>query len=1629
MNEQTNLTVSLEKDAERILKAESVKEQIVAVEEEGYDGFTGNTIKLIPTPNFSEAKSVGTMLPINMANETVTNLSLLAQEFDFIDFVKEKLGYSSRVKVVQCFASEQIDALVLAIKSFEKNNAFILGDMAGIGKGRVCAGVMRYAYMQGMIPVFFTQKPYLLNDIYRDLMNIDGMGTNEKGQRIAPRPFVMHNEGVIVDREGNPIPTNQVYKTTYKNGEAIFRFVDNNNPYSINELCKAMTDEIERKGEAKLFKDFNSVMLPYSVISQSKSSIRRNFLSAIAPNAILVFDESHNAASANLSSNILRTGIPLVQACRGVLFSSATYAKNPNVFNLYVVKTALRTAVPSMDAITDALKVGGENVSEYIASGLVKEGQMIRRERSFGDCKKITEYVGSIRSEDGFGNTNYSDIPDDTQRAFYDEAIGYFKELRDFSKSEMSANAVDNAVLRAVAAMDKELANMEAYEVAKNAPNDRAEALRTQFIRSNRGKYIAEYSTDSISRYKATFRANLFLAIKAKFTADKIIECLNTPVQYTNTDGTTYSAPQKPIIAMANTGEAIFNELRLEEGQEVQNDFSEYLRAIYNKMFTGSFKLRRVDSNIFESTSSLSSRGVDFELLEGDFNVELSDFADGGAMITEIQGRLNSYTSELPFSVIDYLRDRIENAQRSPIYYGQNGIPLYGQASTPFYRFAEGTSRNYMLKRDENGVLRFQKNDRMKSTTKIFRAFNNGAVDVMLINVVASTGGSAQSSPEEGIDTRPRNMFIVQFELDINIEVQKRGRVNRTGQLNSPTYTYIITKIPVELRTYLMFRKKLRKLDANTSADQTASSKTSEITDSKGNPIEDIFNHYGFEVFKNDFIDLPDNLPYAEIFENMNWRSKINTGESGTAEEKEMNVEQFNSFVRELELYPAQFQEYFFDEMNEKYIQKKNLLLAQGEYQEELQAQNYKASLKQRVVIQLNSGTTVFSLPLFLSDYFTLESKRAWSKDRVNQKANELAVWDNQPVTPMEFYAKFVEDYIKESLIMQETLRKDLDEMTAPDPKDFPNTPEGKDKYERAVFMFEARKNAKLQAQRESINVMKSLIAFYKPYTKVSYEGNLGMFIGYKIKKANTRFKYTEGNIEFIFCFLSKYPTLHLKASSNKEALVDMRAITQMFLYSENKLAQSDRERIEEWKPNLNKRQIRRFLSGNILSGIVDANTRKKQGEFKSWALTRFTNIDGSISTAIELKFDKDLPDNALIRTTNQKLSVAADNQNIFDYIQQIPETTGTSFDTSTGVVRNQTIFPIWNVEGEKIIDRAVCIVRTEPFLRNAQGEGSYVNTLKFQVMQNYVVQEDKTTKQKLVKEIEKGQKSYNELYHDRDFEEMFSDFLLSKTPERTKIKYAFYSYRDEKGETRTKYNTYNVYIKEYQFKMTEVDSIKLFLTELYNKYGVMFNFRSDVADYFNVEAQSDTFDPSKKEQQVRAFPEGEYTYRFIRKVPESVIETIPYVLKRTYDGAYGGVITSQPIMPNMLPSFEMKPFRLGNEIYVKLTLSVLNDEDKTQFAKDLEELAEIKNEDAYTIGEYVRSFITQRSVGTTYFFGDLRITEYGSIFREYALKQDLEKLIIEERGEELVAEAKEVKTEVTLEDAENFVIKLWSLI
>ncbi len=140
-----------------------------------------------------------------------------------------------------------------------------------------------------------------------------------------------------------------------------------------------------------------------------------------------------------------------------------------------------------------------------------------------------------------------------------------------------------------------------------------------------------------------------------------------------------------------------------------------------------------------------------------------------------------------------------------------------------------------------------------ENTNDAFRRFNNNEVDVLLINQTGSTGASAHAIPTSKVsasEVRQRVMIVLQAELDINTEVQKRGRINRTGQILKPIYDYLTSAIPAEQRLMMMLQKKLKSLDANTSSNQKQSAS---ILD-----VPDFLNKYGDKVVKEYLMDNPE---------------------------------------------------------------------------------------------------------------------------------------------------------------------------------------------------------------------------------------------------------------------------------------------------------------------------------------------------------------------------------------------------------------------------------------------------------------------------------------------------------------------------------------------------------------------------------------------------------------------------------------------------------------------------------------------------------------------------------------------------------------------------------------------------
>ena len=94
----------------------------------------------------SRAKPIGTLIPVNMASSAQQALDAFeAQNGNVDDYLVEKLAYSSRDHLYSHFSAEQVDGAALAIASIEAGKGFVIGDQTGIGKGRICAAVMRYA--------------------------------------------------------------------------------------------------------------------------------------------------------------------------------------------------------------------------------------------------------------------------------------------------------------------------------------------------------------------------------------------------------------------------------------------------------------------------------------------------------------------------------------------------------------------------------------------------------------------------------------------------------------------------------------------------------------------------------------------------------------------------------------------------------------------------------------------------------------------------------------------------------------------------------------------------------------------------------------------------------------------------------------------------------------------------------------------------------------------------------------------------------------------------------------------------------------------------------------------------------------------------------------------------------------------------------------------------------------------------------------------------------------------------------------------------------------------------------------------------------------------------------------------
>lgn len=336
-----------------------------------------NARQVAYTPG-SRSDGMGTLVPVNMQTAISDALASLEERRGNIDaYVGDRLGYTAN-ELVASFGAEQVDAIGLAIDNIERGAGFVIGDQTGVGKGRVNAAVIRYAIKTGRNAIFVTEKPNLYADMFRDMEDI-GL------PKMLGRPV-----NAVMTNIGETVPLGD--GRSLKSG-------------SEPKKHESMLRDLSMKGLKASNVDVLLTTYNQMQTVQGKATVRQEVIRALANGGVVLFDESHNAGGqkntfkeAGSAPNRAEFARELVANAQGVFYSSATYAKRPDVMDLYAA-TDMKLAVDDVEKLGEAIAKGGVPMQQVVAAMLARSGQYVRRERSFDGIAYNTPVIEVDREQ------------------------------------------------------------------------------------------------------------------------------------------------------------------------------------------------------------------------------------------------------------------------------------------------------------------------------------------------------------------------------------------------------------------------------------------------------------------------------------------------------------------------------------------------------------------------------------------------------------------------------------------------------------------------------------------------------------------------------------------------------------------------------------------------------------------------------------------------------------------------------------------------------------------------------------------------------------------------------------------------------------------------------------------------------------------------------------------------------------------------------------------------------------------------------------------------------------------------------------------------------------------------------
>lgn len=1083
----------------------------------------------VPYPNRSQS---GTLMSVVPANQAQVLADSLANIGDVDQFLVDQLGYSSKDELFSYLAAEQIDSVSLAINQMNKGNGFIIGDMTGVGKGRQGAALIRYAVRKGYNPIYFTQKPALFSDNYRDLADI---GSGDL------RPFIISSDpknAAITDASGNVVhklPTDKEKKRVFdyimKNGKLPEEYDYVITTYSqINNGTK----EYEPKEDGIAEKDKSYKKKSPSATDKSGQE-RRDVIQALSKDNIMILDESHTAGGSGGGSMYMQYIMPKV---KGVTFLSATFAKRADNMPIYAMKTDLSKSGISPQDMIEAISQGGVTLQEVMSKQLVQSGQMIRRERSFQGV--TIDWMPVSEEEDA------------VQRKQFDEVSSIFSDIRAFQKDYITP---------IVEGVSEELSEQGGYSDLQQGTAE-----------------LGVTNTPFASKMYNLVNQLLF-SLKADAVANRVIENLKNGF--------------KPVISFTNTMEGFLDEAPKDTPMdEVPNFSATLMRALDGVMRYTETNLKGEKVNKFFTVNDLPEAGQN--------------------KYYEIREKIENLSADLPISPMDAIKMKIQKAG---------------------YKVGEITGRKLEMVQDENGkYIIHNRKDRDKKSAA--RDFNNGQLDVLMVNKSGCTGISLHASPKFD-DQRQRVMVFAQFQSDINDEVQMRGRIDRTGQKFRGKYEYIMSSIPAEQRLQMMFKAKLKSLDANTTSSQKSKFNEMEVVD--------YLNKYGDDVTWQYMLEHP------ELSEKLGDPLKILTSEGEEAQSGDTNTAGKEGcaakIARYLPFLPVKEQEEVFKDITDAYNVKIQLLNDAGENDLEITTMPLKAQTISKKIwkpgTDPNSGNAfadntyleevevdVLKKPMKAEEIKSTVSRMTsgepfneWLDNRVKE-INSL--YDGKIATlkerldqsALERSEKAKKNYIEKSKEARkngknEFTDEEIEKMSEVVVEDIMK--KSKESFIKQKNVIEARRE-NIRKQINSFTPMKPLvIPFNLDETLVTIMPSRGMFLGYKFSK-----DYSPSSSTAVFATLDGRRKVEIPLNQEK-AFNSIRMNTMM---QPTYLKDLNVDTWDSYVPTQTRKKAY-IVTGNLLQALVDT---KKSENVKGY-LVSYSTIEGDTKQGI-LMSDNFKPEN-----------------------------------------------------------------------------------------------------------------------------------------------------------------------------------------------------------------------------------------------------------------------------------------------------------------------------------------------------------------------------------------------------------------